>query len=107
MLLFSEAPGWLQVGVGVLAVWRLTMLVTTEAGPGDILVKGREWLGVSHDENGVPFAWEGIGVVLSCFWCASVWVAAVVMLLPWQLNALLALSGGAILLDTWRSRGPG
>ena len=77
----------------VLAVWRLTHLLTTEDGPFDIVARLRRLSGSSF-----------FGKLLDCFYCLSLWVAAPFALLSqraWQDRLLLwlALSGAAILLN--------
>ena len=75
----------------ILATWRLTALLTYEDGPA----------GIFHIARAVS---GHLGGPLDCFWCASVWVAAFVAFLAggrrgW-LTRLLALSAGAIVIDT-------
>lgn len=83
----------------LLAVWRVTHLVQAEGGPFDLIFKIREFAG-----NGF------IGKLMDCFYCVSIWVA----LLPgcyfgmgWVQKIILwlALSGGAILLEKFSSKG--
>jgi len=79
--------------LSVLCVWRITHLLQTEDGPGDLLVRLRRMAGRG-------FA----GKLLDCFYCLSLWVAApLAFLLPeTRLERLLwwpALSAGAILLE--------
>lgn len=96
-LLFESAPPVaVQLVLAAVATWRLSVLLMREAGPWDILQRVRTWAGVTHDEDGEPYAWEGISAVLSCLWCTSMWVGAVVLLFPWQINALLTCSAAAI-----------
>lgn len=47
--------------LAMLAVWRITSLLTNEDGPGDIFEHMRERFN--------PYG------VFDCFWCTSVWVA--------------------------------
>lgn len=91
----------------ILAVWRITALLTYEHGPRGVFLKLRQrWEVDFEDENGLPIslrAW-----VLGCFWCCSL----VVSLLLWPLGIWLdgtwrpvqtlyplAYSAGAILLN--------
>src|SRR5450755_1822106 len=79
--------------LSVLSVWRISHLLQTEDGPGDLLVRLRRMAGRG-------FA----GKLLDCFYCLSLWVAApLAFLLPeTRLERLLwwpALSAGAILLE--------
>lgn len=78
---------------GVLAVWRLTHLVVEEDGPWDVFLKLRELARRA-----------GVERLFGCFLCFSVWAAVPVALLlsrQWRevLLLILALSGGAILLE--------
>jgi len=80
--------------VSILAVWRVSHLLSAEDGPGDVLVRLRRRLG------------EGLlGRLLDCFYCLSLWVAALVAWMVasgqgWRAGVLLwlGLSGGAIVL---------
>jgi hypothetical protein len=87
------SPPLTSLLIAVLAVWRLTHLIWDEDGPGDLLVRVRRLAG--HG---------GVGRLLDCFYCLSLWMAAPFawMLGPtWPERALLwlGLSGGAILLE--------
>jgi hypothetical protein len=79
--------------VGGLGVWRVTHLLSEEAGPLEIFRRLRRIAG------------EGFwGQLFGCFYCMSVWVAAPFALLleqGWKERGLLwlALSGAAILLE--------
>jgi hypothetical protein len=82
---------WLTLGV--LAVWRLTHLLSAEDGPWDVVFHLRRWAGESM--------W---GRALDCFNCLSMWIAlpfAVGVGETWKERLLLwpALSGGAVLLQ--------
>lgn len=82
---------WLLLGV--LAVWRVTHLLSKEDGPWDLVVRLRRAAG------------EGFwGRLLDCFCCLSIWVAAPFALFlgsTWGERCLLwlALSASAILLE--------
>jgi hypothetical protein len=78
--------------LAMLAVWRVTHLVTMEDGPWRIVARARERLA----------RWSVDGA--RCFYCMSVWVAGPPAL--WigrstddRLLSWLALSGAAILLE--------
>ena len=79
--------------LAALATWRLTHLLAEEDGPGDLIVKIREGLGDSF-----------FGRLMDCFYCLSLWIAALVAVLlvkqwlEWPL-LWLALSGAACLLE--------
>ena len=84
---------WMRFVLAVLATWRITHLLVSEDGPGDLVVRLRARLGRS-------FA----GRLMDCFYCLSLWVAAplaffvcrtpVELVMTW-----LALSGAACLLE--------
>jgi uncharacterized protein DUF1360 len=84
---------WIRFVLAVLATWRVTHLLASEDGPGDIIVRLRVLLGQSI-----------FGKLMDCFNCLSLWVAALAAFfvtrrpLEW-LFCWLALSGGACLLE--------
>jgi len=79
--------------LGILAVWRVTHMLSAEDGPLDLFVHLRKLLG------------EGLlGNLMDCFMCLSVWVAmpaAALIATAWKEGIFmwLAMSGGAILLE--------
>jgi hypothetical protein len=84
---------WLRFVLAVLATWRITHLLASEDGPGDLIVRFRTTLGNS---------WAG--KLLDCFYCLSLWIAAPAALFvsrDWleRLVSWLAISGGACLLE--------
>jgi len=84
--------------VGVLGVWRLTHLLAAEDGPWDLIFRLRKLAGSGW--------WAGL---LDCFYCLSVWTAAVFAMAlgaNWREKILLwpALSGAAILLERATAR---
>ncbi len=79
--------------ISVLAVWRLTHLLSREDGPWELLWRLRRAAGGGF--------W---GQLVSCFYCLSLWVSLPLALLSgagWPRGGLLwlGLSGGAILLE--------
>jgi hypothetical protein len=79
--------------LGLFGVWRISHLLSEESGPEHVFTRLRRLCG-----NGF---W---GQLFGCFYCISVWVAAlfaVLLVHGWKERALLwpALSGGAILLE--------
>ena len=60
-----------------LATWRLSSLLVRERGPWDVFVRLRAKVGISHDELGKPVEIPDnvLAGILSCTWCASVWIA--------------------------------
>lgn len=88
-----------------LATWRITLLLVVEEGPKDVFTKLRLILGVRYDEYGKKYGINMIGELMSCAWCTSVWVGALVWLTQdylFELFGLLALSGMAVLLENYR-----
>ena len=83
-------PTWL---LATLAAWRLTHLLANEDGPAKLVLRLRTRLGDS-----------GVGHLMDCFQCLSLWVAAPLALAlssEWAtwLLAWLGLSGAACLLE--------
>lgn len=85
---------WLLVGG--LAVWRITSIVQREG----IFRWPRKLIGITENDEG-PDSWlypdNFLGAVFACFWCGSVWVAGLVVvilyvfppaLLPFALSAV-------------------
>jgi len=89
----------LWYAIGVLAVWRVTHLVHLERGPWGLVARAR------------AFAERiGLGGVVRCFFCLSLWVAALPswwLAASWPARILtwLALSAGAILIELRLVRG--
>lgn len=82
---------WLALGI--LAVWRITHVLNSEDGPGDVFVRLRQFVGKGF--------W---GALLDCFYCLSVWIAAPFAYWlgdDWKEKLLLwpALSAGGILME--------
>ena len=69
---------WLTFLILTLATWRVSAMFVKEDGPGLIFRKVRALTGIGHDEAGkvymVPDTF--LAGLLSCVWCASVWVGA-------------------------------
>jgi Protein of unknown function (DUF1360) len=84
---------FLRLVLAVLATWRVTHLLASEDGLGDIIFRLRRLLGQSL-----------AGKLMDCFNCLSLWVAAPMTLFvsrqptEW-LMSWLAISGGACLLE--------
>lgn len=82
---------FLDLLILTLAAWRLAYLITKESAPFNLMGRFRE----AHPN------WK----VLTCIYCCSVWTAALMYIL-WltplaPLVAILALSGGALMLATY------
>jgi hypothetical protein len=89
----TAAGFWIRFILAVLATWRISHLLASEDGPWEILARLRQWLG-----NG------GVGRLMDCFGCVSIWVAAPIGFflfrrLPELFFGWLALSGAACLLE--------
>lgn len=84
--------------LGILCVWRITHILQAEDGPWDVIVRLRRTVGQGF--------W---GILLDCFYCLSIWIAAPFALLLGQTlkeRFLLwpALSAGAIVLERITNR---
>jgi len=87
-----DANQWFRFTVALLAVWRITHLLTAEDGPWNIIAWLRRKTGSSI-----------LGNLLDCFYCLSIWTS-----IPFcfyaaagtqdRMAVCLALSGGASLL---------
>lgn len=82
--------------VYALAVWRLTYMLVKEDGPEAIFAIFRAKAGVRYDPNGQAYGENFLSEVLSCFWCCSVWAAAILLVAPRWVNTVLAGSALAI-----------
>jgi hypothetical protein len=84
---------WFRFVLGALATWRVAHLLAYEDGPWDIVARLRAALGEG-----------GLGRLLDCFYCLSLWVALPVAFAVasgpagWVL-AWLALSGAAAIIE--------
>lgn len=92
----------LNIVLRMLAIWRLSNMLVEEDGPGQILRKFRELTGIEHDKGGNKVLWNDY-TPLYCVYCTSVWVAGALWFAPSWIIRLLALSGGAILIDVGES----
>lgn len=77
----------------VIAVWRVTHLISAEDGPFDVIIRLRKFVGNSF-----------FGKLMDCFYCLSVWIgfcaAIYITRDPEQLVVLtLFYSGSATLLE--------
>jgi len=84
---------WYEFMLGSLAVWRLTHLLTDEDGPFDWIARLR----------------RRVGGLMDCFYCLSLWIAALLAPLlshSWREGVLAwpALSGAAILVNRLANR---
>lgn len=77
----------------LIAVWRVTHLISMEDGPFDIIIRLRKLMGNSF-----------FGKLMDCFYCLSIWIglaAAFLVTLDPKMIVLLCLyySGASILLE--------
>lgn len=93
--------------IACLATYRLTLLISSEGGPYNILERFRYLIGVRYDEYSKPYGTNTWARGVLCPYCLSVWVAlgvtAVVYLAP-QFEPVLvvfALSGVTVFLKKW------
>ena len=98
----------LEFAILGLATWRVSALLSKEAGPFDVFKRIREKAGITHDENDDVFMvpHKFFAELLSCVWCTSIWVGAfwgcffaVTPQICTIVAMLFALSAVAILLD--------
>jgi hypothetical protein len=88
-----------------LATWRIAHMLVKEDGPWDLISRFRSIIGVRYDEYSVPYGTNMPSAMLSCVWCASVWVAAIVAIfekhvkLHMYIRRLFALSAMAIYIE--------
>lgn len=84
-----------------LACWRLSRMLTSEAGPYEMFVKLRVLTGIEHDAEGKAVSWREDGPwPLHCLCCTSVWVAAALLVAPSWVSRWLAISMIAVAGDS-------
>ena len=81
--------------LSVLAVWRLTHLLSQEDGPFDFVFRIRKMLGTGF-----------FGSLLDCFLCLSLWISipfALLLSQVWLTRSVLwlAISGASSILFLW------
>lgn len=92
---------WVDCVLFFLSVWRVSVMVVEEEGPGDVFVKIKEMTGAQV--SGIPVDWQHMGTLArltQCPWCLSVWVGLALSLIrlisPKTFRFLaLALAGSA------------
>ncbi len=72
---------WIDLLNFAFAAWRLSVFVTMERGPFDVMVRIRSRFGVVHDDFGdiVSNPASGMGKLLACHWCFSFWAVIIVV----------------------------
>lgn len=63
-----------------LATWRLAHLLAYERGPYDALGRLRAACGVGYEPDGTPVAETEASQLITCVWCSSPWLAALLAL---------------------------
>jgi hypothetical protein len=96
----------LNILILILATWRLSALLTDEAGPFDVFAHLRWLVGVRIDDVGQPYGANVLACGLLCLRCTSVWIGAswAVLYYIWPDMAFwlalpFALSAGAISMN--------
>lgn len=93
--------------VASLATYRLTLLISSEGGPYNILERFRYFIGVRFDAYSKPYGTNTWARGVLCPYCLSVWIAAVitgVLYLAPQFEPVVwvfALSGVVVALKKW------
>ncbi|HZH67307.1 MAG TPA: DUF1360 domain-containing protein [Flavisolibacter sp.] len=82
-----------KYGLLVIAVWRLTHLISAEDGPFDVIIKLRRMAGTGF-----------FGKLMDCFYCLSMWMGvAAALLATTDLKEVVVLtlyySGASLLLE--------
>jgi Na+/H+ antiporter NhaC len=98
---------WTILGLGLIC-WRITSLLVREDGPFDIFAKFRKFVGVRYNEYSVQVGTNVFAKLLTCVWCASIWVSlALAWASEYSVNVLsylgvsLILSVLTILIDEY------
>lgn len=83
--------------IAVLAVYRLTQLVTEDEGPYNIFTRFRMFVGKNayRSKHHKTFA-DGV----NCPYCLGIWFSCIILLLPEKLRMILAISGGQSILQS-------
>lgn len=99
--------------IGLAATYCITFMLNSLDGPGHIFDRFRYWIGIRPDEHSRPVATNWRAEAVLCFYCLSMWIGTLVMLLlaaGWLLGQItvavflllpFAMSGGAIFLKKW------
>lgn len=92
--MIDDVAGVLVVG---LAAWRIASLLVFEAGPFHVFARLRDWARLPNPGLPPREPRALIGGILSCVWCASVWLAAILWVV-WSIEprAILWLAAAAL-----------
>ena len=91
------------------ATWRVSYMLLYERGPFDLFIEIREGIGIGHYQDGKPSSYPEtfFGLLFSCVYCMSVWIAGAFVLLAllsqliaYWLALPFAVSALAMLIDT-------
>ena len=88
--------------LAVLACYRLAILIASDDGPGDVLLRLRARLGAyDYGDDGRPET--SAGRLVSCEYCVGVWIAAALALLLFPIGLMsfvywLSIAGGQAFL---------
>ena len=76
-----------------LATWRLSSLLTDEAGPFNVMERLRYLLGVRYTSDMIPYGKNELARGVLCGWCNSVWIGVfwTVLYVVWPPCVYLAL----------------
>ena len=99
--------------LAILATYRITFLLNSESGPGQIFTRFRTRIGVRFDQHSNPYGSNWLAEGVLCFFCLSVWIGTGLSILG--VLAILAghplvfayavlpfaASGGAVFLKKW------
>lgn len=90
---FNAVPSWIELLMMAVAAWRVAVFLVREAGPFDIMIKIRGWLGIDHDVEGRPLPYIGgmPASLFSCVWCMSFWTAIMVYVVGVYADVVVAV----------------
>lgn len=93
MWLKEYSHEWVWLFISILTVWRLTSMLCYEAGPFNLLSKIRK-----------IFYKVGLGKLIDCFHCTSVWTSLFCTFLVYKISAeslflFLAIAAGASIIE--------
>lgn len=98
----------MDIALLILATWRLSHFLVREGAPFDAMHVLRHAIGVRFNEHSQPVAKNVVAEIFACVHCMSVWVAALLWFVTHagtlDVIGVLAISGGAILVDRYFSR---
>lgn len=87
----------------VLGTWGAAWLLVYGTGPGAMLARLRQWLGVRYDtETGLRYGETWLGELFNCPICLSVWLSPILLVLLltwWYPVAMLAAVGGVEIIS--------